>query len=331
MGSPWLRCAGAGFVLALFLTSALSRGAAQAPVDESAQQASASLRVAVLRATQGEAAAAAEAIDGALLRDLAAIAGIENPTVSPIDYAEIQLTVGCSDEGRECLSKLAQMLQVEAVVVRKLAASEDGATLTLTYLDATASDEPVHAVQTSDGEHAAQALAEAVPSLVRSLFGIPEPVVAAAEAPEAEAASEPEKHPAPHAVAASSTPAPDADRANGDGARISVSTWVALAAGAGALGTGLVLGLGAQSEFDEFKAIDVQDEADARRAAAEFDSAESKGQLATVLIPAGAAVLALGLTLLVLDLNAGEDAAEIALTPLHGGAMLALRGTTEGL
>src|SRR4051812_31628517 len=60
------------------------------------------LKVAVLRSTQGAAGAMSDAIDGALLRDLAALAGIENPTVAPIDYAEIQLTVGCSDEGRAC-------------------------------------------------------------------------------------------------------------------------------------------------------------------------------------------------------------------------------------
>src|ERR1700741_2766630 len=80
---------------ALLLLS--SQAAAQAAAEPAAG--SSSLQVALLRTPQGEPGAAAEAIDGALLRDLSALAGIDRPTVSPIDYAEIQLTVGCSDEG----------------------------------------------------------------------------------------------------------------------------------------------------------------------------------------------------------------------------------------
>jgi hypothetical protein len=276
-------------------------------------------RVAVLRFTQGEAGAAAEAVDGALLRDLATIAGIENPTVSPIDYAEIQLTVGCSDEGRQCLSSIAQMVQVDAVVVRKLSVAPDRTALTLVYLDATASAEPAHAEHVIEGEADADALAAAVPSLVRRLFGIPEPVVAAA----------PEVQPPGTASATPSTRTPPmpADTAK-PGGGIGVLTWVALAVGAGALGAGVVLGLGAQSSFDEFKSTPVDDADDRRRAEQRFDDAESKGRLATVLIPAGAVVLALGATLLVLDLSDdGGGATELGLQPTTGGALLSLRGT----
>jgi hypothetical protein len=276
-------------------------------------------RVAVLRFTQGEASAQAEAIDGALLRDLAAIAGIENPTVSPIDYAEIQLTVGCSDEGRQCLSSIAQMVQVDAVVVRKLSVAPDRATLTLVYLDATASDDPAHAEHVIEGEASADALAGAVPSLVRRLFGIPEPVVAAA--PETRA---PGEVASTESANAPPVPVDSAERRGG----IGVLTWVALAVGAGALGAGVVLGLGAQSSFDEFKNTAVEDADDRRRAEQRFDDAESKGRLATVLIPAGAVVLALGATLLVLDLSDdGGGETELGLQPLSGGALLSLRGT----
>jgi hypothetical protein len=108
-------------------------------------------------------------------------------------------------------------------------------------------------------------------------------------------------------------------------------TWVALAVGAGALGAGIVFGLGAQSSFDDFKNTAVDDDGDRRRAEQKFDDAESKGRLATVLIPVGAVVLALGATLLVLDLSdGGSTETELGLQPVPGGALLSLRGTTEG-
>jgi hypothetical protein len=282
-------------------------------------QSQGAVRVAVLRATQGDAGTAAEAIDGALLRDLAGIAGIENPTVSPIDYAEIQLTVGCSDEGRECLAQVAQMVQVDAVVVRKLAVEAGRSTLTLVYLDATAPDAPATAEQVAEGDQAAQQLTHAVPSLVRKLFGIPEPVTAAA----APSSSEPATS-APAGAARSDV------QVSSDGGGVSPLTWVALGVGAGVLGAGIVVGVGAQNTFDDFKAIDVHDEDDAKRANDKFDSAESKGKVATILFPAGAAVLALGATLLVLDLSddGGSEETQVGVTPLPGGALLALHART---
>jgi hypothetical protein len=55
--------------------------------------------------------------------------------------------------------------------------------------------------------------------------------------------------------------------------------------------------------------------------------------MATVLIPAGAAVLALGAVLLVIDLSdGGPSQTEVSLGPVaNGGAMLALRGKVGGL
>jgi hypothetical protein len=294
---------------------------AQAQEQPAAGASSGSLRVAVLRTTQGDAGAAAEAVDGALLRDLAAFAGIENPNVSPIDYSEIQLTVGCSDEGRQCLASIAQMVQVDAVVVRKLAVEPGRATLTLVYLDTTAADEPAHAEHVAEGAAATEALASAVPALVRRLFGIPEPVVAAA--PE-----QPQGAGAPAGDESSPDYPPEPEPA---GASVGPLTWVALGVGAVALGAGVVLGLSAQSSFDDYKQTEIDDDEDRVQAEEHFDSAESKGKIATVLIPAGAVVLALGATLLVFDLSDdGEGGTELGLAPLPGGALFSLRAAVEG-
>jgi hypothetical protein len=288
---------------------------AQAPSNEAA--AAPGLKVAVLRSTQGGDAELANSIDGALLRDLAALAGIENPTVSPIDYAEIQLTVGCSDEGRECLAAIAQMVQVDAVVVRHLVVEGGKGTLTLVHFDATASDEPAHAEQIAEGADASNTLVASVPSLVRRLFGIPEPITAAAPAPAS----------ANTAATAGDSGAP----AHGSGPHIAPLTWVALGVGTAVLATGVVFGLSANSSFNEFKRTTIGDEDSAARADKKLDSANTKGTLATILIPSGAAILALGATLLVMDLTSDDHSPEVALAPLPGGAFLSLRTRAGGL
>jgi hypothetical protein len=276
------------------------------------------VKAAVLRASEGATVALADAVDGALLRDLSAIAGIDSPAVSPIDYAEIQLTVGCSDEGRACLSSIAKLAQVDAVVVRKLTVGPQSATLSLTHFDATSADEPARAEQTFPSADLDEALVAAVPALVRKLFGIPEPVPAAADAPA----------PATGPSAAGVTPS-TADPEDEGG--VGPLTWVVLGAGVATLAGGVIVGLGAKSDFDDYKAIEVQDSADAERARAKYDDADSGGTLATILIPAGGALIALGVTLLVLDLSAsGPEETSVAIAPLEGGALLSLRGSLGG-
>lgn len=323
MPTTWL------VVKRLYIHPALACGALLLLASQTAAQAApavepaggGSLKVAVLRTTQGDGGAAAEAIDGALLRDLSAIGGIDRPTVSPIDYAEIQLTVGCSDEGRQCLSSIAQMVQVDAVVVRKLVIEPNRARLEIVYLDTTAADEPARAEQIGEGPDPAAGLAASVPSLVRRLFGTPEPVSAAA--PEAEPSA---SHETVAAAETDTTP-----RAESGG--VGPLTWVALGAGAAALGVGIALGVSANGSNDDYQNAPVATEEQRADALDKLDAAKGKGLAATILIPTGAALLALGATLLIIDLSGGgdESGAEMAVQPLDGGALLSLRTRAEGL
>jgi hypothetical protein len=277
------------------------------------------VKAAVLRASEGAKPELADAVDAALLRDLSAVAGIDSPAVSPIDYAEIQLTVGCSDEGRACLSAVAKLAQVDAIVVRKLTVGPESATLSLTYFDATSADEPVRAEQSLPAVGLESAAPQQVPALVRKLFGIPEPVAAAAsEAPAQGPASAP---------AGSTAAAAEPDQGGGAGPL----TWVVLGVGAVTLGAGLVVGLSAQGDFDDYKKTPIDDPADAERADAKFEDAESGGMLATILVPAGGALIALGVTLLAIDLSAGgSEETGVALVPQPGGALLRVRGSLGG-
>jgi hypothetical protein len=275
----------------------------------------------VLCATEGDASAIASDVDGALLRDLAAIAGIENPTVSPIDYAEIQLTVGCSDEGRQCLSSIAQLVEVDAVVVRHLSVQPGQLDLTLMYFDATASDEPARVDQGFAGSDAGERAVAAVPTLVRKLFGVPEPVVAASPVPVVE----------PTVLRGEPAPAPANAHADQGSPTVGALTWITLACGAGVLAGGIVLGASAQSSFDGYKNFELKSMADVARANSKLDGAKSKALAADVMMPAGAAILALGGVLLALDLMRDDKAPSLAVIPIRGGALLSVRAVAGGL
>lgn len=302
-----------GFASLAFASPSLAAAQAEASA------AHGGVRVAVLRATEGEASAVAGNVDGALLRDLATIAGIENPTVSPIDYAEIQLTVGCSDEGRQCLSSIAQLAQVDAVVVRQLAVKPEQLDLTLMYFDVTASDEPTRVDQSFSGSDAGERAVAAVPALVRKLFGVPEPVVASPE-PVAAPAS-------PGAM----EPAPASSRDDQHSARVGALTWITLAGGAAVLAGGVVLGASAQSSFDNYKSFELKTMADVARANTKLDGAKSKALAADIMMPAGGAILALGGVLLSLDLMRDVKAPSVVMIPLRGGALLSVHAVTGGL
>ena len=130
--------------------------------------------VAVMRETSGQIAAnVIEAVDTALLRALGEVAGIRKPTLSPVDYGEVQLTVGCSDESNECLSAITHIAEADAVVVRHLIVEPDGAVaLRVLYFDEAGGPAQVQVAVLADH---VQELAQAVPDLVRRLFEIPEP------------------------------------------------------------------------------------------------------------------------------------------------------------
>jgi hypothetical protein len=265
-------------------------------------------RAAVLRSTDGATAAAfAEEIDGALLRDLRAIAGIENPMVSPVEYAEIQLSVGCTDESRACLETIARAAAASAVLVRELRTGEDGTVrLELRYFDSASADPPtaVHREAPSDSR---AALVAAVPSLVRELFGIP-------------GVAAPAAHPSTQPVA------PSQPTARAGDVGVPVLPWIVIGAGAAVLTAGIVVGAVAASDYDAWKKRPIDSMDQAERANAELDDLETRGLVANVLMPVGAVALGVGVALLVLDSADDEEHARLDIAPVAGGALVSLRG-----
>jgi len=283
-----------------------------------------SARVAVVRATNGAPQELADQIDAALLRDLSAIAGMESPVVSPVDYAEIEIGVGCSDDFRACLLAITRAVRVDALVLRRLSLDAQGqCQLELTYFEAASKDAPTTVEATVPAAQSKPALVEAVPELVRRLFRIeqvaqpaapPTPVGAPATA-------------APTSIHRSAALAPARDAA------VSAGTWIALGAGAATLTAGVVIGWTAQQDFRDWKQTPVESRAEADTARSAFEGIRTRAIAADVLIPVGAVALGLGLTLLVMDLGHEADSdlrnARLELAPAPGGAMVRVQGALQ--
>jgi hypothetical protein len=91
------------------------------------------------------------------------------------------------------------------------------------------------------------------------------------------------------------------------------------------------MGAAAQSSFDDLQQEDPQTRADVQSLNEQFDSVETRGTVATVLMSVGGAALATGVVLLVLDLTGGTPEREAAVSklgvlPTVGGVVVTLRG-----
>lgn len=277
--------------------------------------------VGVLRSTATSTPAElSDAVDAALLRDLAGIAGIDDPVVSPVDLAEIQLSVGCADEQRACLEAIARAANVGALLVRSLSTTDQGgARLQLRYFDSASSDEPKVVGTEVTAEHNGE-LAEAVPSLVRELFGIPE--IAAPAEPTADApvvqTTEPKPKPEP----------PSSERKDS-----SLLPWILIGAGAAVLTTGLIVGTVANDDFQAWRKRPIGSTDQADRANDELDDLEARALAADIAMVTGAVALGLGASLLALELGGDEPASDepatLAIEPRATGALLRLRGTFD--
>jgi len=273
----------------------------------------------VLRATASSTPTElANDVDAALLRDLAAIAGITNPMVSPVDYAEVQLSVGCTDEARACLEAVARAANVDALVIRTISGDDGGLVrLELRYFDSASSDEPA-VVSTEETAPMRDELVPAVPGLVRQLFGIPEIAAPAESTPVEQEASGPPPR---------SEPRPAPRKPEGHSV---VLPWVLIGAGAAVLTTGIILGAVAADDYSAWKKRPIESTEQADQANEDLDRLKTRALAANIVMPVGAVTLGLGVTWLVLQLSGEHDSrTTLALEPRPGGALLQVHGTFQ--
>jgi hypothetical protein len=151
---------------------------------------------------------------------------------------------------------------------------------------------------------------DAVPSMLRELFGLPEPSTTPAATPEpAPETTEPVdvvEHPFP------------------------VAPVVVSAVGVALLATGAVFAMASKSNEDDYAKARLRNDGEVDDAIDLRDKAKRQATLANIGFGVGAAVAAVGLTWLVIDLssNGESDATSATLTPLGGPGRfgLALQG-----
>lgn len=313
-------CAACFVALAVTTLCADGRVSAQSPPQSPAT-------VSLLLDTgDGVPAGVADAVDEAVLAAVDETSCCQAPAVSPAPYLDVQLTVGCEGDTSECLSAIAQMAEVDLVIVRRLSVDASGTT-TLQLISGRAdAAHGVEAVQATRGAAARQELIGETRGLVRKLVGGPNEaesdVGQSPAVPGQPVASSTESAPAP-LDAADSLPEDAPSETPGP---VQPVTWIVGGVGVAILAAGAVVGLLASGAFDDVKKTEVQTHADADRVHSDLDAAGDQATLANVLLPVGGAVLTAGIVLLFMDLSSEPGEPSLAVAADHHGLAVTVRG-----
>jgi serine/threonine-protein kinase len=237
----------------------------------------------------------AAAIDPVLLAELGNVPDLQIAARPALDLPSIQLAIDCVGETADCLTQAAKQAQAEGLVaplVRKL-----GAELVVTILlhDARKQVSITGATRRYPSDQLDQAL-DGIPGMVRELFGLQAPPAAAG---------------APPPEAAGTAPAPPPTAA---GKPFPVLPVVLGAVGVAILGAGVGLGIASHSAGNAYVATPVTDEASGHAALDKLHTARTEATLANVAFGVGAAALAAGVVLFILQQHGSDDKADAAQT-----------------
>lgn len=212
-----------------------------------------------------------------------------------LDLSEVQLALGCVGESAECLTPVAEELDVRFLLIPHLDGGEAELMLTLTLFDR---QEASISRVVRQGDHAE--LLDAVDGQLRELFGLP-----------ALANPDPDPDPDPTPV-----PPPSSE----------LSPWPFVVMGVGALAIGVGVGFGVAflGADDEYASADPMTPDQARAAQDAFARAETFAITADVLFVAGGAIAAGGLAWLIVELIGGESGTTTAITPVLGPSVVGL-------
>jgi serine/threonine-protein kinase len=236
----------------------------------------------------------AAAIDPVLLSELGNVPGLQIAARPALDLPSMQLAIDCVGETADCLTQAAKQAQAEglvAPVVRKL-----GSELVVTILlhDARKEVSITGATRRYPSDQLDQAL-NGIPGMVRELFGLQAPAVAASAPPPEAAEPAPAAPPPP----AASKPFP-------------VLPVVLGAVGVAILGAGVGLGIASHSTGNAYVATPVTDETTGNDALDKLHTARTEATLANVAFGVGAAALAAGVVLFILQQHGSDDKADAA-------------------
>jgi hypothetical protein len=276
----------------------------------SAQSVAGPTRVAVFPASIGAGSLRelAGALDPVLVANLHELAQIEVATRPALDLPATQLAVDCIGQTRDCLQAVTQQSGTDGLLSPELQLAGHETVVTLLYFDARGEGELRSVTRRYGGADVERQALDDVPSMVRELFGIPEP-----------------------------SPAPfDTSFTVGMETSRKESAWPALpvtltVTGLVLVGVGAGFGVAAKAtelEYADVKVNDATSPAMARQLAEEADDLYSKADtqalVCNIALGVGGAALLTGATLWIVHLANRGEAEHLSLAPRLGPGELGL-------
>jgi hypothetical protein len=289
-------------------------GVLQIAASARAQQA---LNVAVFRTGTKDAALKplAEALDPVVLGELQEIDGVTVSARPPLDLQATQLALDCIGETSTCLRTVAEQAVADVVLSPSIDRAGEETVVTLLYFDARGEGGLETATRRHTGPDVERAALDAVPAMLRELFGGAETL------------------PAVEPASPAARPTLSESDFGLEEPRTSQSAFppvpVAItAAGVVVLGVGVAFGLMSNATEDEYGNAPVPiTEAEVIAVNDTFDRAETQATIANIGYGVGGAAIALGVTLWILELSDDDGEREGAffsprLTPEQVGLTL---------
>jgi hypothetical protein len=234
-----------------------------------------------------------------------------------MDLNGVQLAIDCVGETTQCLRSVANQTSAQILIAPTLQTTPSELVLSVLRFDA--SDGQMRRVlRRQPGTSLRPETLDAVPSMLRELFELPEPKPQPTTPPADTTGTEPWKAPLPPIIEPPQEPA--ASRP------MPVGPWLLAGGGALVLGGGAVFGVMMQSTNDEYNSKRTRDQGDVSDAIDLRDRAKTEAVIANVLFGVGGAMVVAGGIWLVVALSqpSHRDDWQTSIVPAIGPGQLGL-------
>jgi hypothetical protein len=268
-----------GGIAGLWLWTVPVRAQEPGPRAEQVEAPRASTRLALLRTASLDPSLKelAQALDGALVPELARVESVDVALQPSLDLPAMQLAIDCVGEALACMQAVAEQAGVESLLAPVVRSTDTGVVIALLHYDGPTRTAR-HAERQIPSGTAAEALSAVLPAMLEELF-------AAQQAARTREEAAPPPLPEPPAQA----PAPTAERGSPRALPIALG-----AAGVVLVGIGVGLGVSAQRTEDDYAKADVSTRKEINEAITLYERADRKGTAAHISFAAGGAALLAG-------------------------------------
>jgi hypothetical protein len=254
----------------------------------------------------------ASALDPVVLAKLGDLQIVQVSTRPGLDLPAAEIAIDCVGETRECLSAMAQQVGAPMLIAPTVQRAGEETVVTILRFDAAGEGDIRTVVRRFEGGDVVAAALDAVPSMLRELFGVSEP-----------SATPPSQEPQP-------PPPETSEPVDVPEHPFPVAPVVVTGVGVALIATGAVFAMASQKNEDDYAHMHVPNNGAVDDAIKLREKAKHQSTLANIGFGVGAAVAAVGLTWLVIDLTSSDevDQASATLAPIGGPGRfgLALQG-----